>query len=232
MGYRMGLLRTLLCGAVLLSASSALAAELHGRSSTQYLWFNSIFNEKKQAEFAQHLSFSLTKIDPDEKLSLHGYGRISQDVMNGDGFDGRLFYMYADYRDLFNKVDIRAGRQFVNYAAGSSLIDGGMIDLKNIGPVAFSVMGGRNVFYGIDGELTHAGDAVFGAAAYLTGYPTTDAELSYYMKFDKDGIAREQIGAMFRHYLFGGLKLYGNTRFDMASETFDEVLAGVKYFVN
>jgi hypothetical protein len=32
--------------------------------------------------------------------------------------------------------------------------------------------------------------------------------------------------------MFGGLKVYGNTRFDMASETFDEVLAGAKYFIN
>lgn len=232
MGYAMGLLRTMLFGTVLLTASSSLAAELRGRASTQYLWFNNIFDGNKQAEFAQHLNFSLTDIDPDKKLSLHGYGRLSQDVMNGEGLDGRLFYLYADYRDLMDKLDVRLGRQFVNYAAGSSLVDGGMIDLKNIGPVAFSVMGGRNVFYGIDGELTNSKDWVFGTAAYLTGYPTTDAELSYYLKFDKDGIAREQIGAMFRHYMFGGLKVYGNTRFDMASETFDEVLAGAKYFVN
>jgi len=68
MGYAMGLLRTVLFGTVLLTASSSLAAELHGRASTQYLWFNNIFNEKKQAEFAQHLNFSLINIDPDKKL--------------------------------------------------------------------------------------------------------------------------------------------------------------------
>lgn len=226
------LLYPLLGAALLMPVSTSWALELHGRTSTQYLWFNNIFNDKKQAEFAQYLQFSLSDIDPDKKLTLHGYGRISQDVMNGEGFGERLFYLYADYRDLFNKVDIRAGRQFVNYAAGSALIDGGMVDLKNVGPVAFSVMGGRNVYYGIDGELTHAGDTVFGAAAYLTGYPATDAEISYFVKRDNDGIAREQIGAMFRQYLFGGLKLYGNTRFDMASENFDEILAGAKYFVN
>ncbi len=160
------LLYPLLGAALLMPVSTSWALELHGRSSTQYLWFNNIFNDKKQAEFAQYLQFSLSDIDPDKKLTLHGYGRISQDVMNGEGFGERLFYLYADYRDLFNKVDIRAGRQFVNYAAGSALIDGGMVDLKNVGPVAFSVMGGRNVYYGIDGELTHAGDTVFGAAAY------------------------------------------------------------------
>lgn len=230
MGDTKGLLRTLICGTVLLSTTSAFAVDFHGRSSTQYLWFNSIFNGKKQAEFAQYLNFSVTNIDPDKKFSLHGYGRISQDVMNGTGFENRLFFLYADYRDLFDKLDIRAGRQFVNYAAGSALIDGGMVDLKNIGPVTFSVMGGRNVVYGIDNELTRAGDTVFGAAATLAGFPATNAEISYFLKQDSDGVARETIGAMFNQYLFNGLKLYGNTRFDMASETFEEVLAGIKYF--
>ena len=91
-------------------------------------------------------------------------------------------------------------------------------------------MGGRNVVYGIDRELTRAGDTVFGAAATLTGFPATNAEISYFLKQDSDGVARETIGAMFNQYLFGGLKLYGNTRLDTASETFEEVLAGVKYF--
>lgn len=232
MEYAHGLLRTLACSAVLLAATSSLAAELHGRSSTQLIWFNNIFDQEKQTEIAQYLSFSATKIDKDDKLSFHGYGRVSQDITNNDGFNARLFYLYADYRDLFNKVDIRAGRQFVNYTAGSALIDGGMVELKNVGPVAFSVMGGRNVFFGIDGELSKSRDAVFGAAAYLTGYPTTDAEISYFVKYDQDGMASEKIGAMFKHYVFGGLKVYGNTRFDMASETLDEVLLGSKYFVN
>lgn len=225
-----GILRILVCGSVLLSAASAMSAELHGRSSTQYLWFNNIFNDKKQAEFLESLSFSVTKLDPSDKLSLNGYGMMSQDVMNGQGFNGRLFYLYADYHDLMNIIDIRAGRQFVNFAAGSAIVDGGLIDLKNIGPVAFSVMGGRNVYFGIDRELTHAGDAVFGAAATLAGFSKTDAEISYFLKFDQDGVAREQLGAMFKQYLFSCMKLYGNTRFDMPSETFTEVLAGVKYF--
>ena len=216
--------------AVLLLSTVAWSAEIHGRSSTQFLWFNSIFNDRKQADLAELLRFSITNIDAENKLTLNGYGRISQDVRNGNGFESRLFYLYADYTNLFGKLDIRAGRQFVNNSAGTALIDGGMVNLKNIGPVAFSVMGGRNVVYGIDRELTHAGDTVFGAAATLAGYPATDAEISYFLKQDKDGVARETVGAMFKQYLFGGLKIYGNTRYSTASETFEEVLAGIKYF--
>jgi len=224
--------RIIICGSVLFSAVTAWSAELHGRSSTQYLWFNNIFDGNKQAEFAQLLNFSVINIDAEKKFTLHGYGRISQDVMNGEGFGNRLFYLYADYSNLYDKLDIRAGRQFVNNSAGSALIDGGMVSLKNVGPVAFTVMGGRNVVYGLDHELTRGGDTVFGAAATLTGYPTTDAEISYFLKKDAAGVARETIGAMFKQYLFQGLKLYGNVRYDTASETFEEVLVGGKYFAS
>ncbi|MSN26161.1 MAG: hypothetical protein GJV46_09865 [Geobacter sp.] len=216
--------------ALMLTSTTAWSAEVHGRSSTQFLWFNDVFTEKKQAEFTESLNLSVTKLDKDGKLSIHGYGRISQDVRNGEGLNGRLYYLYGDYRDLFDKVDLRIGRQYVNYAAGSALIDGGQIELKKVGPVAFSVMGGRNVFFDLNGEGTRSQDFAFGAAAYLAGIKGTDAELSYFMKLDKDGIARNQVGADLKQYLFNSVKLYGNTRFDIVSESFSEVLAGIKYF--
>lgn len=215
---------------LLLVSAVAWSAEIHGRSSTQFLWFNNVFTDKKQAELLEYMNLSITNVDKAGKLSFQGYGRINQDVRNGQGFDGRLYYLYGDYRDLYDKVDLRFGRQFVNYAAGTALIDGGKIDLKNVGPVAFSVMGGRNVIFDLTGEITRTQDYAFGVAGYLTGYRNIDAELSYFMKFDKDGLARDQLGASFKEYLFGALKVYGNTRFDVPSETFSEVLAGVKYF--
>ena len=221
----------LLTGAIMLFASSAAwSAEIHGRSSTQFTWFNDIFTEKKQAEFGEYLSLSVTKLDKDNKLTFQGYGRLTQDVRNGQGLNGRLYYLYGDYSNLFDKVDIRLGRQFVNYAAGSAIIDGGKIDLKNVGPVAFSVMGGRNVFFDLKGEATRDRDFAWGVAAYLNGFRSTDAELSYFMKLDNDGVARDQIGGSFKQYLFNSLKVYANARFDVPSEVFSEVLAGVKFF--
>ncbi|MBK5273452.1 MAG: hypothetical protein JJE30_00155 [Desulfuromonadales bacterium] len=223
------ILRTLAC-IPLLTATSAWSAEIHGRSSTQFQWYNDVFTDKKVAEFGEYLNLSITKIDKAEKFSIQGYGRLTQDVRNGGGLNGRLYYLYADYRDLFDKINLRFGRQFINYAAGSALVDGGQIELKKVGPVAFSIMGGRNVYFDLNGEATHPRDFVFGAAAYLTGFKKTDAELSYFMKFDNDGLARDQLGASFKQYLFNSVKLYANTRFDIPSESFSELLAGVKYF--
>jgi hypothetical protein len=216
----------------LLTASTAWSVEIHGRSSTQFLWFNNIFNTRTQDEIAQYLQIGITNIDKEGKLSICGYGRGSQDLTNGNGLNGRLYYLYLDYRDLLGKVDIRAGRQFVNIAAGNAIIDGTRIDLKNIGPVALTVLGGRNVIFGLNGEISHSGDAVFGVAGNLVGFKYTDLELGYFAKWthDSDGPARETLGASFKQYLFNNLKLYADLRYDLYGEVFSEVLAGVKYF--
>ncbi|MDD2852459.1 MAG: hypothetical protein PHY09_11275 [Desulfuromonadaceae bacterium] len=221
----------LLTGVILLfSSGTAWSAEVHGRSSTQYQWFNDYVTGNKQAEFGETLRLSVTKVDPEGKLSFQGYGRINQEILDGQGFHGRLYYLYGDYSNLYDKVDLRFGRQFVNYAAGSALVDGAKVDLKNVGPIAFSIMGGRNVIFTLDSEVSTGDNFVWGVAANLAGNKNTDAELSYFMKIDDAGIARDQIGATFKQYLFNSMKIYGNTRFDMTSETFSELLTGVKYY--
>ena len=221
----------LLTGVSMLFASSAAwSAEVHGRSSTQFQWFTDYVTGNKQAEFGEYLNLSITKIDEAGKLSFQGYGRGTQDIENGQGLNGRLYYLYGDYSNLFDKADIRLGRQFINYAAGTALIDGGKIDVKNVGPVAFSVMGGRNVIFNLDGEASNSHDYVWGLAANLAGVKNTDAELSYFMKLDDAGVARDQLGGTFKQYLLNCLKVYGNARFDLTSETFSEVLAGLKYY--
>ena len=221
----------LLAALALLSPSmTAWSAEIHGRSSTQFQWFTDYLTGNKQAELGEYLNLSVTKIDAAGKLSFQGYGRVTQDIQNGQGANGRLYYLYGDYSNLFDKVDIRLGRQFINYAAGTAIVDGGKIDLKNVGPIAFSIMGGRNVIFNLDGEASRDHDFVWGAAASLVGFKNTDAELSYFMKLDKDGVARDQIGGSAKQYLFNFLKVYGNFRIDLASEVFSEGLVGVKYF--
>jgi len=215
---------------ILFASSAAWSAEVHGRSSTQYTWFTDYVTGNKQAEFGEYINLSITKVDDAGKLSFQGYGRGTQDVWNGQGLNGRLYYLYGDYSNLFDKVDIRLGRQFINYAAGTALVDGGKIDLKNVGPIAFSVMGGRNVIFNLDGEASRSHDYVWGLAATLAGVKSTDAEVSYFQKLDDAGIARAEIGGTFKQYLLNCLKVYSNARYDLTSESFSEVLAGVKYY--
>lgn len=220
----------------LLGAADGGAMEVKGRSSTQFLWFNDYYNGR-QTELAQYLRMAATGIDKAGKFSLYGYGRAGVTLQNGDDSDnndnrtnGRLYYLYGDYRDIGGKADVKLGRQFTNLSAESSLIDGASIDIKNVGPVGFTFLGGRNVVFGLDGELGQTRDYAAGLAFYLQGFQKTDLDISWFRKWDQSDIARDMLGASFKQYIFNIAKLYGNARYDMVSEVFNDLLAGVKVF--
>lgn len=217
--------------AFLLAAVPGRAAEIHGRSSTQIFAFtNEWLNDNRQVELAEYLRLSITNIDKKGKFTIHGYGRGGQDFTNGEGLNGRLYYLYGEYRDAFNVLDVRVGRQFVNHAAGSAIVDGGNIELKNIGPVGFSAFGGRDVVFGITGGEPGGDRAVMGLAAYLAGFQKTDFEFGWFRRYDEGDVSRDILGATFKQYLFNNLRVYGNGRYDITSETFNELLGGVKYY--
>lgn len=224
-------MKRLLLALPFLAATQGWCADLHGRSSTQVLFFDDYYNGR-QIELGQYLRVSVTNIDKAGKFSIYGYGRGNLDINNGDGLTGRLYYLYGDVRDIYDKVDVRVGRQFVNYVAGSAVIDGGEFTLKNIGPVGFSAFGGRDVVFGTKGgELSKTGDYAAGASAYLVGFPKTDLEVSWFRKWDQSDVSRDVVGAMLRQYLFSKVKVYGNIRYDLTSEVVSEALAGAKLFI-
>ncbi len=215
---------------VLLAPLSSWAMEIHGRSSTQILSFINDFNNRREVDIGEYLLMNVTNIDKEGKISITGYGRGVQDVNNGNGINGRLYYLYGQFRDLYDKVDIRLGRQFVNLSAGSAIIDGIQVDLKNIGPVGFTVLGGRDVVFGLDGEIGYGGNCDMGLSAYLLGFKKTQLDVSWLRKWDKGDVSRDIVGGNFNQYLFDNIRLYANARYDLNAEVFNEVLTGVKYF--
>ncbi len=219
----------------LLFVANSWAVEIRGRSSTQFLWFDDFYNGR-QTELTQYLRVAATGIDAAGKFSLYGYGRAGATLQNGDDIynddrtNGRLYYLYGDYRDIGGKVDIKVGRQFANLSADSSIIDGASFDVKNVGPVGFTFLGGRNVIFGLNGEMGHTGDYAAGVAMYLQGFQTTDLDISWFRKWDQYDVARDMLGASFKQYIFNTVKLYGNARYDMVSEVFNDLLGGIKVF--
>ena len=212
------------------TATSAWAVDLHGRSSTQVLSFLDFYNGR-QIEVAEYLRFSLTGIDNAGKLAFHGYGRGTQDLTNGEGFNNRLYFLYGDYRDLVqDRLDARVGRQFVNNSAGTTIIDGLQLNLKKVGPVGLTLFGGRDVVFGIDTEIGHSGNYAVGANLYLADIQGTDVDVSWFRKYDDGDIARDVVGGSFKQYLFKTIKVYGDARYDLTAEVFNEALAGLKVF--
>ena len=224
-----GVLRLILI-LFLATATTSWAVELKGRSSTQVLSFLD-FYKGRQVEVAEYLRFSLTGIDNGGKLAFTGYGRGTQDLNNGEGFNSRLYFLYGDYRDLFqNRLDTRLGRQFVNNSAGTTIVDGIRLNLKNIGPVGVTVFGGRDVVFGVDTEIGHSGNYAVGASVYLAGVKDTDVDVSWFRKYDDSDVARDIVGGSFKQFLFKSVKLYGDARYDTTAKVFNEVLGGIKYF--
>lgn len=217
--------------ALLLMAGSAWGAEVRGRSSTQLLWYTNDFTGRDQTDMTEYLRASITKIDKEGKFSLHGYGKWTQNLDQGEGTSGRLYYLYGDFRGLYDRLDLRLGRQFAHNAAGSVIIDGAEVVVRDAGPVAFSLMGGRDVIFGINNrELSRNGDYALGLSAWLADLRHTDLEISWLRKWDEGQVSRDLVGTSFKHYLLNSLKLYGNARYDVVTETLNETLAGVKYF--
>jgi len=230
----------------LLCASGALAAEIHGRSSTQLIWYendlinNGVVNGNDTSfELAEYLRLGITKIDQAGKFSIYGYGRASQDFTSGQGLNGRLYYLYGELHDIFDqRLDLRLGRQWVNYAAGSAIVDGVFADLHNIDniPLGFTVMGGHNVRYSLDGELGDIGDTVWAAGMYLNlknppaFFKGTQAEFSWFRTMHDDQVNRDVLGGTLTQYVLKNLKLYGNARYDLVTESFNEALGGMKYY--
>lgn len=222
-------LTVLLLAAMLLFAVPAGAVEVHGRSSTQYLWYNDPIEGENRKDLAEYLMVSLTGLDGGGKLSLQGYARASYDLKDGGSVEDRLYYLFADYRGFLDKADVRLGRQFVNLSAGSALLDGIQVDLRNVGPVGFVLAGGRDIRFGEVDVITSHASAV-GVAAYLAGYKNTHLDVSYLRSYDYSDIARDIMGASFNQYLLQSLKLYADARYDLITGVFNEVLGGVKYF--
>jgi hypothetical protein len=215
---------------LLASCTTVWSAELKGRSSTQLLWFNNEFDQQRQVDLVEYLRLSVLNVDKAGKLSFYGYGRGVQDLNNGEGNAGRLYYLYGDYNNVYDKLDTRLGRQFIGISAGSAIIDGAQFELHDVGHVAFTLLGGRQVFFTENGERGRAGDFAVGAAASLAGIKAVDAELSWLRNTDGWDPARDTLGAMFRTYMFGNMKSYGNAKYDVASETLSELQLGLKYF--
>jgi hypothetical protein len=223
----------LLCLALLLVPPlTAGAADMRVTSSTQYLWLNDILTGNDDSLLAEYLRMSITKLNAENTISIQGYGRGTYRSADEEGDDllGRLYYFYLDYRDVVKNVDVIAGRHYVALPAGSALIDGASLNIRNVGPVGLRVLGGRNVIFSGDrGEITGGNDRFIGASVSTDAVTLTHIEAGYARKTDDSDVARETVGITVTSYLPKRIAVYGEAKYDLLSEATNELLAGVKF---
>jgi len=212
---------------------AAHAVDMRVTSSTQYLRFNDVLNGEDDGMLAQYLRMSIAKLDPKNTITIQGYGRgtyRSTDERGAEDLLGRLYYLYIDYRDVVENVDVIAGRHYVTLPAGSALIDGASLNIRNVGPVGLRILGGRNVvFSGDRGEITGGNDRFIGASVSTDAVTLTHIEAGYARKTDDSDVARETVGITVTSYLPKRIAVYGEAKYDLISEATNELLAGIKF---
>jgi len=206
------------------------AAEMKFTSSTQYLFYQDfLLDDPDQQDVAEYLRLNVTKLDSAGKASVYGYGRVSKQVSSDEDIQGRLYYLYLDYRDAIkDHLDVRAGRTYVNAAAVSGTIDGAYVDVKKLGPVGITAFGGRNVIFQDKQEVGTSGDTLWGTSLYFDTVKFTHVELSYGRKYTDSDLARENVGLDFTTTPHEKVNLYGRLQYDTVSDQFGELLIGAK----
>jgi len=222
----------------LLVPGGSIAADLRFQSSTQYLWYTDPFQDEDQSDLVQYVKIGATEIDPEGRFSAFGYGRVSYQfggsddpaLGDADGAIGRLYFLYVNYALPEQRGDIRLGRQYVAVGAGAGTIDGIQAQVRNLGPVTFSVFAGYEVRFARTTDRSGTGDYLLGASAGGSFLKGNNLELSYISRYDQNDQVREMAGLHASQILYGKAKGYLDWRFDLLHESTGEFLLGAKYF--
>ncbi len=202
-------------------------------ASTQFLWGVDAL-DGNQSILSQYVRLNVT---PEGKeFFITGYGRVWKDfgdpAVRSDDALGRLYYLYLDFTPL-DMLSFRAGRQWVNYTAGTAILDGLAVnaDFSKIShiPIGVSLCGGRNVIYSLDSEYSQSGNLFFGIDLHLVNVRFTQLGLSYVQTFDEYDRAREEFGLNFRRTI-DKFSPYGEIRYDRLNNVIDEATVGVDVF--
>lgn len=210
--------------------SPAAASEpLTLNGSTQFTWGDDML-DGNQAVLAQYLRFSYR---PEGKnYYVAGYGRLWDDFGGGsirdNDLSGRIYYLFLDYTPQENR-SFRLGRQFVSFTAGSSIIDGLSVEMRDLGPVGVTLSTGAEVTYALDADHSRLGNYFTGIDVFLEKVESTQLGVSYVMRYDEGARASEEFGLNARYY-YKKVSPYTELRYDWITKTFDQATVGIDIF--
>jgi hypothetical protein len=213
----------------LASAVNAQDTALNLKTSTQFLWGDDLLSES-QSIIAQYLSLNYKL--PGETFYVTGYGRLWKDFTNSDIRDdstmGKLYYLYMNYSP-FENTSLRLGRQFVNFSAGSAILDGVRLEVSSFDWVGITFAEGADVRFSLDGTNSSWHNHFIGVNIRLQNVRATQLGVSYVRRFDEWDTSREEYGLNFRRS-WKYLSPYGEVRYDWISEIVGETLLGLDLF--
>jgi hypothetical protein len=214
-------------------SSASFGLDLFGRTSSQFLWWKDRIDGETRFAAYQYLRFGVLNLVKDGNISVFGYGRFGYNEVADPEANGRLYYFYLDWKDLWSdRLDLRLGRQWTNLVAASTIIDGVQLDFKRIGPVGLVLLGGRDVVFDEFNEDSDSGDTAWGGEVYLQGVRDLKLSLSYAMIYDDGDLARQVAAYDIGYGFMGAYRLYSEARYDIINEQISELTAGFKVFPN
>lgn len=204
--------------------------ELFGRASTQFAWWEDLIDRDTKFAGYQYLRVGTFDLVKGRDISVFGYGRIGLNEAADPDANGRLYYLYMDWRNVWkDRMDLRLGRQWTNLVADSRIIDGAQVDFK-MGPVGVVLLGGRDVIFDEFEEGTQGGDTAWGGEAYLRNVKDFKLSISYAEKYDEGDMARHMVAYDFGYNIKAISRVYSELRYDIIGERISELLAGLKLF--
>lgn len=203
---------------------------LFGRATTEFAWWQDLIDRDTKFAGYQYLQVGAQDLMEGQNISLYGYGRVGLNEVADPDANGRLYYLYMDWKDLWkDRIDLRLGRQWTNLIADSRIIDGGQVDFK-LDPIGLVLLGGRDVIFDEFKEASQSGDATWGGEIYLLNVKNLNLSASYAEKYDDGDLARRMVAYDFGYTFKGVVKAYSNMRYDIIGEQISEALAGITVF--
>ncbi|HUK56895.1 MAG TPA: hypothetical protein VLY20_09590 [Nitrospiria bacterium] len=198
-------------------------------TSTQFLWGDDMMGQG-QSVVAEYLRFNYKP--QGDTIDVTGYGRAWRDYTDSEiraaGPLGRIYYLYMDYSPLEN-TSLRFGRQFVNFTAGSAILDGIRLDVSGLGPIGVTFAEGADVQFSLDGTQSRLGNHFIGLNFRLENIRATQLGVSYVQRYDDWDVSRQDFGLNFRRS-WAYFSPYGEIQYDRVSADFSEALVGLDVF--
>lgn len=217
----------LLVLSLLLVASVVNAASISGRLSAVAEWYENVDGDTVAPGY---LYGQIAAKDLDNNgLNFKMYGRVAEDLNNTEEVESRLYYAYLEKDNLFPHVGFRLGRQYVTTADGLSIMDGLKLNLTEIGPLGFSVYGGVNVDF--EDEMYDNKKVIFGGEA-SGQFSSLSLAASYVQQQSEGYVEKEVAGFDGELDLFSALRLYGDTQYNMITDTVSFVQTGLDWYGN